>query len=66
MKLKEWLKNNDISAKKFADTIGVSANSVHRFMNGDLPSKSNLAKIIHATSGQVSLVDFEVCIQQAF
>ena len=41
MKLKEWLKNNDISAKKFADTIGVSANSVHRFMNGDLPSKSN-------------------------
>ena len=61
MKLKEYLKFNNISNKDFSEKIGISAVSLSRYISGDrLPEKSIINKIHHITDKLVSANDFYI------
>lgn len=58
MRLQEYLTTNSVSRADFAVQIGVSTESVRRYLNGRVPESSVMCKIIEATRGQVSANDF--------
>jgi transcriptional regulator with XRE-family HTH domain len=58
MRLEEYLTGNRISRADFAVQIGVSVESVRRYLNGRVPESSVMCKIIEATEGKVSANDF--------
>jgi len=59
MKLKDYLKLEEISYDDFATTIEVSSRSVYRYINGEvIPLPDALEKIYFATNGSVSPNDF--------
>ena len=61
MKLKEYLKFNNISNKDFSEKIGISAVSLSRYISGDrLPEKSIINKIHFITDKLVSANDFYI------
>lgn len=60
MKLKQFLKDNDISIPAFAESIGLAAFSVERYIKGRLPQPDVMASIYKATKGAVQPNDFYV------
>lgn len=58
MRLKDFLKDQEISAVKFAETIGVSQPAVGLWLSGKrMPEPEVLERIIEATKGQVTVQD---------
>ncbi len=61
MRLKDYLKFNNISNKEFSSKIGISPVSLSRYINGDrLPEKNILNKIYQATEKLVNANDFYI------
>jgi transcriptional regulator with XRE-family HTH domain len=59
MKLKEYLREKDITAREFADLIGVDYSSVTRYCAGSRrPEWPILERITVATGGAVTPTDF--------
>jgi transcriptional regulator with XRE-family HTH domain len=58
MRLDEYLASNSVSRADFARQVGVSVESVRRYLNGRVPEPSVMSKIIEATEGKVSANDF--------
>lgn len=57
--LQKYLADRHIAVPVFADTIGVSVQSVHRYLNGErFPTPENLALIAKVTEGAVTANDF--------
>ena len=61
MRLKDYLKFNNISNKEFSLEIGISPVSLSRYINGGrLPEKDILNKIYEATDKLVDANDFYI------
>ena len=59
MKLKEYLREKDITAREFAELIGVDYSSVTRYCAGERrPQWPILERITVATGGAVTPTDF--------
>lgn len=59
MKLKKWLKNQNITNKDFAKEIGVSRSQIHKYINeGAIPKREVILKIFKATDQEVTVNDF--------
>jgi DNA-binding transcriptional regulator YdaS (Cro superfamily) len=57
--LKEYLKQAEIDRHVFAERIGVSPETVRRYIAGDrIPDKQRMSRIALATHGQVTANDF--------
>lgn len=58
MTLKEYLTQNKLSLKAFADRCGLSAPTVLRARDGiNMPSRRTLEAIVRATGGVVTIPD---------
>lgn len=58
-KLKKYLKNNNITQKKFAELIGVDKMTLWRYVQGSrIPKPKIMQKIFELTNGQVTANDF--------
>jgi transcriptional regulator with XRE-family HTH domain len=58
MTLKEYLDQNDLSLKAFADQCGLSAPTILRARDGIcLPSRRSMLAISRATGGAVTITD---------
>ena len=61
MTLDKYMTVNNVADAKFATLIGVSRQMVRQWRNGKcVPNVANVQKIYHATSGLVTLHDWEV------
>jgi DNA-binding transcriptional regulator YdaS (Cro superfamily) len=59
MKLSDYLTHNSISPADFAKSIGVSKETVRRYIVGDRrPARKKLPVIVEATKGEVTANDF--------
>ena len=59
MKLKKWLKANEIKVIDFSKSIGVTKQAVYKWLEGSaFPRHDVLSKILKATNGDVTPVDF--------
>lgn len=59
MTLHEYLTRADIDRSEFAARIGVSTETVRRYLTGDrIPDKERMSRIALATDGQVTANDF--------
>ena len=59
MKLSEYLSRTSTPRQDFAETIGVSAETVRRYVAGQrIPEKEIMSKIAAVTGGQVTANDF--------
>lgn len=59
MRLQTYLERNDLLIADFADRIGVSPQSVHRYLSGErVPRRDVMERILVATGGDVSANDF--------
>lgn len=58
MKLKDYLKQVDISPERFGKRIGVSGQAVRRYLDGRMPRRSVIVAITLETSGEVTANDF--------
>jgi hypothetical protein len=59
MKLKHWLKLNKFTGTRFGALIGVKAQAVYRYADGDrIPRKEVMEKITTVTRGKVRPDDF--------
>lgn len=59
MKLSDYLTHNSISPADFAKSIGVSKETVRRYIVGDRrPEREKLHTIAEATNGEVTANDF--------
>jgi DNA-binding transcriptional regulator YdaS (Cro superfamily) len=59
MKLADYLQHHSIHPADFAKSIGVSRETVRRYMVGiRRPNRKKLPKIAEATNGQVTANDF--------
>jgi transcriptional regulator with XRE-family HTH domain len=58
MRLQDYLASNSLSRADFAQQIGVSVESVRRYLNGRVPEPSVMGKIIWVTDGEVTANDF--------
>ena len=59
MKLKRWLKNNEVKVIDFSKLIGVTKQAVYKWLEGSaFPRHDVLSKILKATNGDVTPVDF--------
>lgn len=57
--LQEYLTRADIDRIEFAARIGVSTETVRRYLTGDrIPDKERMLRIALATDGQVTANDF--------
>lgn len=58
-KLKEYLKENKITQREFAESLGVDVMSVWRYIQGTrIPRPKTLKKICELTNGYVTANDF--------
>jgi hypothetical protein len=58
MTLKDYLSQNDLSLKGFADQCGLSAPTILRARDGvNIPSRRTLEAIVSATKGAVTIQD---------
>ncbi len=56
--LKDYLSQNDLSLKRFADQCGLSAPTILRARDGiNMPSRRTLEAIVSATKGAVTIQD---------
>jgi len=63
MTLKEYLDQNGLSLKGFADQCGLSAPTILRARDGtNMPSRRTLAAIVSATGGAVTIQDL-ICMK---
>ena len=59
MTLSEYLKEQSIDHRQFAQRIGVSVEAARRYAIGErIPDKKRMAKIVLATGGLVTANDF--------
>jgi transcriptional regulator with XRE-family HTH domain len=58
MRLQEYHTSTGTTRADFAQQIGVSVESVRRYLEGRAPKASVMCKIIEATEGKVSANDF--------
>ena len=58
MRLADYLKDTQTSRAEFARTIGVSQESVRRYLNGRIPEPKTMEKIALATGCKVTANDF--------
>lgn len=59
MDLRQYLDENDLSAAKFAEKIGVTPMSIFRYLRRErVPQAEVLARIIAETGGKVTPNDF--------
>lgn len=58
MKLRHWLTSKNMTNAEFAALISVDESSVSRYVNGRLPRKVILARVVEHTDGQVTANDF--------
>ena len=59
MTLGEYLEQSSTSRRQFADRIGVSYETVRRYLSGDrIPDRAIMAKIALATGCKVTANDF--------
>lgn len=59
MKLNDYLKATETSRQDFAETIGVSAETIRRYIAGArIPEKEIMERIAEATNLQVTANDF--------
>ena len=59
MKLRDYLKDHSLSQSEFADRIGVSKETVRRYIAGTrIPERETMEKIALATACQVTANDF--------
>ena len=58
MKLKDYIKQNDLSLTDFAREAGIPVCNVWRYVNGKRPSFKNFLAIKRATNGEVAEDDF--------
>ena len=59
MHLRRYLASLGISVATFADTIGVTVQAVHRYVNGErIPNRDVMERIAAATQGKVQPNDF--------
>lgn len=59
MRLKEYLKVNDLTYADFASRLGVTEGAVRYWASGErLPNRAAMAKIVKATNGDVMPNDF--------
>jgi transcriptional regulator with XRE-family HTH domain len=58
MRLQEYLAIHRVSRADFAQQIGVSVESVRRYLTGRVPEPSVMEKIIEETEGKVTANDF--------
>lgn len=59
MKLREYLKSNDLTEAQFADRVGLSQAAINRYCAGRrIPDKDAMPAIIKGTSGDVQPNDF--------
>jgi len=57
MRLEKWLEEQDISVRKFAKKINVSASTIHNLLHGREPSLSTAMKVYRATQKKVTYED---------
>ena len=58
-KLKQYLKEHNLTGAEFAELIGVGQSAVSMWLTGDrFPSRENIQKIVEVTSGEVQPNDF--------
>lgn len=59
MKLREWMTRRDLSVGQVSQMLDCSESIVHRWISGEiLPSLELMARIMSATSNQVTVGDF--------
>lgn len=58
MKLGEWLTSKGKTNADFATMLGVDESSVSRYVNGRMPRKPILVRIMSITENQVTANDF--------
>ena len=58
MKLKDFLKEEDITQEEFAKKIGSKQTTVARWIQGATPRVEMMSKILLATQGKVTANDF--------
>lgn len=59
MELRSYLTMHSIPTQKFAEKLGVSFQTVHRYLHGERIPRADLAERIEtATDGQVTASDF--------
>jgi predicted transcriptional regulator len=59
MKLKRWLKTHEVKVIDFAWSIDVTKQAVYKWLEGSaFPRHDALSKILKATNGDVTPVDF--------
>lgn len=58
MKLADYLREHRISLQAFADMVGVTKSSAHRYLGGTIPSPAVMANIVRETGGMVTPADF--------
>lgn len=58
-RLKQWLKENNITGAQFAEMLGVAQSAVSMWLTGErFPSRKNIQKIAEYTGGEVQPNDF--------
>lgn len=59
MTLKEWLKDNGVNDRQFAEQVGVHTSTVNLWRNGNrMPTPFWMKKIMSVTDNQVGYMDF--------
>jgi predicted transcriptional regulator len=59
MKLKIWLKTHEVKVIDFAKSINVTKQAVYKWLDSStFPRRNVLSKILKATNGDVTPVDF--------
>lgn len=58
MKLKDFLKEENMTQESFAEMIGVGQNLVSLWCNNSIPRSDMMSKILLATKGKVTANDF--------
>lgn len=59
MKLRDYLDHNGLTKAQFAERIGVSEETIRRYVTGErIPDKKKMSKIALATACQVTANDF--------
>jgi transcriptional regulator with XRE-family HTH domain len=58
MKLRQYLDEQNLSERVFAEKIGVKQATVNRYCAGRIPQPDVMRKIVDVTGGQVTANDF--------
>ena len=59
MKLKDWLKKENLVQEKLSEDLGISQVAISYYVNGQkIPRPETMAKIVTYTNGEVTANDF--------